>query len=65
MAGIQPVLPPTGPFSSMQGAFQPKVGILPLFCLDHFIMETFSLNLLIEASPVPHCDTVTAGTNLL
>lgn len=23
--GIQPVLPPTGPFSSLGGAFQPKV----------------------------------------
>lgn len=25
MSGIQPVIPPTGPFSSLQGAFQPKV----------------------------------------
>lgn len=25
MPNIQPVIPPTGPFSSLQGAFQPKV----------------------------------------
>lgn len=25
--GIQPVLPPTGPFGSLQGAFQPKVSV--------------------------------------
>lgn len=25
MSGLPPVIPPTGPFSSLQGAFQPKV----------------------------------------
>lgn len=28
MPNIQPVIPPTGPFSSLQGAFQPKVSNL-------------------------------------
>lgn len=38
VSGIPPMIPPTGPFGSLQGAFQPKVGrvsILPLQCTGY------------------------------
>lgn len=37
---IQPVIPPTGPFSSLQGAFQPKVRVRIMYL--HYKIQHFT-----------------------
>ncbi|XP_062859171.1 autism susceptibility gene 2 protein homolog isoform X2 [Trichomycterus rosablanca] len=66
VAGIQPVLPPTGPFSSMQGAFQPKgpapdmtarLGVVPphLQPKDPRITDPFAPSLKVSNKPGKWC----------
>ncbi|XP_026770644.1 autism susceptibility gene 2 protein isoform X6 [Pangasianodon hypophthalmus] len=64
--GIQPVLPPTGPFSSLQGAFQPKgtapdmparLGVVPshLQPKDPRITDPFAPSLKVSSKPGKWC----------
>ncbi|XP_046710333.1 autism susceptibility gene 2 protein isoform X3 [Silurus meridionalis] len=64
--GIQPVLPPTGPFSSLQGAFQPKgpapdmparLGVVPphLQPKDPRITDPFAPSLKVSNKPGKWC----------
>lgn len=40
---IQPVIPPTGPFSSLQGAFQPKVRKISLHA-SYKVLKMWNFN---------------------
>ncbi|XP_041938429.1 autism susceptibility gene 2 protein isoform X3 [Alosa sapidissima] len=64
--GIQPVLPPTGPFSSLQGAFQPKgaapemtarLGVIPphLQPKDPRLTDPFAASLKVSNKPGKWC----------